>query len=139
MSEEQPFEALLYSYTVDYSKPYFLAKKFKLFPTDSSLVGLSPSSVVDGQIEIFDSKSTSGQNIAVSAGLEGSCMAFSGKASMAVSAEDKSDIQTMRISARVRAAKFTATFSSKLALNPHQFLEQGVVEAKTRTPGASRG
>jgi hypothetical protein len=128
MSAEEPFEALLYSYTVDYSKPYFLAKKFKLFATDKSLVGLSPSSVVDGQLSICDSKSTSGRTIAASASVEASFLAFSGKASMAVTAEDKSDIQTMRISARVRAAKFTATIKGKLALTPHKCLEDGVVD-----------
>jgi len=128
MSIEEPWQALKYTYNVDFTKPYFLAKHFSIFDVDRKVVAQAPENACDAEITYSDSKNTVAKSIAASCSIEGSYMAFSGKASMGLSATSNSQTHTIRIDARVRARSYACSAKGRFRMSPHKFLEDGVAD-----------
>jgi hypothetical protein len=121
---KQPWNALNYTYTIDYSKPYFLKKKLQVFNLTKDDVELNPEDTFDKEIVYADFERTTGQKIAADMSVAGCGWGFSGSASMAATSKSKSKKHTCRIDARVCFKKYECIPKGDFSLDPIDFMTE---------------
>lgn len=130
---ENPKSAICYSFKVDSSSPSHLKRSDRIFDADiEKHISYSPNNTMVMTTVYSDSKTTASMNVAADLKVSGNYGAFSGSASMSVSKNCDSSIETVRLDAKCTAGIAFVTPKGEFKTFPEQYLSESFRKAVER-------